>query len=252
MTDAPTYAPGQPIWVDLGTRDLEGAQAFYSGLFGWDVMSLGPEAGGYGFFMRNGQMVGGMGPLQNPEQPPAWSLYIATADADATADAVRAAGGQVIFGPMDVMDAGRMAIFVDAGGAVFGVWQPQQHTGMRVQHEPGSYCWSQLNTRSLDAAKGFYNSVFGWEAGGNGYTEWKLDDATIGGAMAMDGQFPAEVPPHWLTFFATANADATVARAQELGAQVLTPVTEIGGDMGRFAVLQDPQGAVFGLHEAAR
>src|SRR5947209_880597 len=127
MTDAPTYAPGTPMWVDLGTGDLEGARAFYGGLFGWDVMDLGPDAGGYGFFMREGNMVGGMGPLQDPQQPPAWSIYIATADADATAEAVRAAGGQVIVEPMDVMDAGRMAIFMDAGGAAFGVWQPQQH-----------------------------------------------------------------------------------------------------------------------------
>src|SRR5579864_5998951 len=220
MTEAPPYAPGTPMWVDLGTGDLAGAKAFYGGLFGWADMDLGPDAGGYSFFMREGEMVGGVGPLQDPNQPPAWSVYIATADADATATAVGAAGGQVIVGPMDVMEAGRMGIFVDSAGAVFGVWQPKQHTGMRVKDEPGSYIWSELSTRNLDAAKGFYDSVFGWQATGNGYTEWKLGDSTVGGAMAMGDQFPAEVPSHWRVYFATADADASVARAQELGAQV--------------------------------
>jgi predicted enzyme related to lactoylglutathione lyase len=121
---------------------------------------------------------------------------------------------------------------------------------MAAIHEPGTYAWSELSTRDIDGARRFYRSVFGWEAGGNGYTEWKLDDATVGGGMAMDERWPAEVPAHWLTYFTSGDVDATVARAQELGARVLVPVTEIGGGMGRFAVIQDPQGAAFGIHQA--
>jgi predicted enzyme related to lactoylglutathione lyase len=252
MIEAPTYAPGTTIWVDLGTSDSEGAKAFYGGLFGWEVMDLGPEAGGYAFFMRDGKMVGGIGPLQNPAQPPAWSTYFSTADADATAAAVRDAGGQVIFEPMDVMETGRMAIFADAGGAVFGVWQPKQHTGMGVTNQPGSYCWTELATRDIAGAKQFYRSVFGWDAGGNGYVEWKLGDKHVGGGMAMGENYPPHIPPHWLIYFASDTIEQTVARAQELGGKALMPVTEIGGGMGRFAVIQDPQGAVFGVHEDAR
>jgi len=77
------------------------------------------------------------------------------------------------------------------------------------------------------------------------YTEWKLGGKTVGGMMTMPEQVPAEVPSHWLAYFAIADCDATVATATSLGATVMAPPMDIPA--GRFSVLLDPAGAVFGI-----
>jgi hypothetical protein len=120
-----------------------------------------------------------------------------------------------------------------------------------VANEPGSYCWSELITTDLDASKAFYGAVFGWGAedqgppGGPSYTEWKLTGKSIGGMMAKTPDMPAEMPPAWGVYFAVADTDATVARAQELGASLFMGPTDI--EPGRFAVLADNVGAVFSV-----
>lgn len=119
-----SYEPGTPSWVDLGTPDQDAATAFYEGLFGWDVPEGPPEAGGYRMCMLRGTPVAGMGPQMNPDMPPWWTTYVSVADADATTAAVTANGGHVLMPPMDVLDVGRMAIFMDPAGAMFSVWQP--------------------------------------------------------------------------------------------------------------------------------
>jgi predicted enzyme related to lactoylglutathione lyase len=202
-------------------------------------------------FMLKDKMVAGLGPLFSPEQHPAWSTYVSTADAVATADAVRAAGGQVIMDPMDVLDAGSMAVFTDPTGAFFGVWQPKQHRGAQLVNEPGALIWNELDTRDLPAAKTFYKAVFGWDGessagdGGMPYTEWKLDGKSIAGAMEITEAWPATAPPIWLTYFAVADCDATVAQAEQRGGSVNVPPTDTS--VGRFAVLSDPHGAMFAV-----
>jgi predicted enzyme related to lactoylglutathione lyase len=147
MPEKTEYAPGTPSWVDIGT-DVEPAKAFYSSLFKWDCQDAGPpeETGGYGFFLRNGKMVAGYGPQQNPG-PPFWSTYVSVSDADATAKEAEAAGGTVVMAPMDVMDAGRMAVFQDPQGAFISAWQPSGHKGAQLVNEPGTLCWNELNSR---------------------------------------------------------------------------------------------------------
>ena len=81
-----------------------------------------------------------------------------------TAAAVKEAGGNVIAEPMDVMDLGRMAIFADPAGAVFGVWQPGSFPGAGLVNEPVSISWNELETRDPDGAKEFYGAVLGWTA----------------------------------------------------------------------------------------
>jgi hypothetical protein len=153
---------------------------------------------------------------------------------------------------MDVMDAGRMTVFADPVGAVIGLWQPNQHTGAQVANEPGTYCWSELITTDLEASKAFYGAVFGWGAEDQGppggpptYTEWQLGGKSIGGMMAKSADMPAEMPPSWGVYFAVADTDATVAKAQELGGSVFMGPTDI--EPGRFAVLADNIGAVFNV-----
>src|SRR4051794_17837864 len=111
MPERTSYEPGTPSWVDLTTSDLDAAKAFYGSLFGWGAEDVPGDAGGYAMFSSRGHLVAGVGPQQDPNQPVVWSTYVAVESADAAAQKATDAGGQVLFGPMDVMDAGRMAVF---------------------------------------------------------------------------------------------------------------------------------------------
>lgn len=251
MSERTSYVPGTPSWVDLGTPDVDAAAEFYTGLFGWEVPPTEDveQTGGYRRATKGGADVAGMMPLMQEGQPPAWSTYISVEDADATAAAVKEAGGAVYAEPMDVMDLGRMAIFADPSGAVFGIWQPGTFPGAGRVNEPGAVSWNELNTRDPDGAKAFYGAVFGWsfddhDMGEMGtYTEWKLGEDPIGGMMDMRGRVPDEVPAHWLVYFAVADTDAAVEKVKELGGGVAFGPIDIPA--GRFAVIHDPWGAMF-------
>jgi uncharacterized protein len=246
-----SYKPGVPSWVDLATSDVAAAADFYSSLFGWEVPAGSPEFGGYRMALQGGRTVAGIGPQMQPGVPVAWATYVATSDADATAKAVSDAGGQTFMPPMDVMDAGRMAVFGDSTGAAFGVWQAGNHTGAGIVNEPVSLSWNELATREPDKASAFYRDVFGWQAQSHpSYTEWSLDgENSIAGMMPMDENFPAEVPPHWRVYFSVVDTDATVAKATELGGAVHQPPMDI--PQGRIATLGDPQGAMFSVIQLA-
>jgi uncharacterized protein len=244
------YDHGVPSWIDVGTPDIDRAVAFYSDLFGWDVPPGPEEAGGYRIAMLRGRTVCGLGPAMNPG-PPVWTTYVNVDDADAVVALAKANGGTLFVEPMDVMDAGRMAIVADPVGAVIGIWQPGQHPGAGIVNEPGTLCWNELITTDLDASKQFYGAVFGWgahdqgPAGPGGYTEWKLGDRSVGGMMAKTPDMPAEIPPFWGVYFAVSDADAAIAQVAELGGSVMMGPMDI--EPGRFAVVADPTGAVFSV-----
>jgi predicted enzyme related to lactoylglutathione lyase len=256
MPEVSEYAAGTPAWVDLGTPDVDAAVAFYGGLFDWDVPESenAEQTGGYRIATLNGKPAAGMMPLMQEGQPTAWSTYVSVDDADAAAERAGNAGGQVVAPPMDVMELGRMSVFTDPTGAFIGVWQPKSFIGAEVRGEAGSIGWNELNTRDPDAAKAFYADVFGWEArpfeSAEGPPYWTVhvggDENGVGGIMDMRGQVPDEVPPHWLVYFAVDDADATAEKAKELGGGVAFGPQDIP-DVGRFAVLHDPAGAMFAI-----
>jgi len=243
---------GKPIWVDLGTSDLEAAKTFYSGLFGWKAeTNPDPQFGGYTLFTLNGETVAGGGPLMGPGQPTAWSTYIGVDDVDATSKAVEAAGGKVLVPVMDIPGQGRMAVFLDSAGAAISAWQPMGMTGATVFNTPGALCWNELSTGDAPAAKEFYGKVFGWQASDNPmgeqtYTEFQLGGRSIAGMMPMADSMKANgVPPHWMVYFAVADCDAATTKAKQLGAKIMMPGTNFPG--GRFAVMSDPTGAAFAI-----
>jgi predicted enzyme related to lactoylglutathione lyase len=241
------------MWVDVSSPDLDKSRAFYNGLFGWNAEVVPqPEAGGYTMFFLDGQMVGAAGPTFGPDQHPSWATYVRSVDADATAQAVKDAGGQVLMEPMDVMGQGRMAVFADPTGAHISIWQPQAHQGAQLVNDPGSFCWNELYTRDLPAAREFYRKAFGWgieEAGFNGgaYTLFQVDGRSIAGGMDMSF-LPDSVPPHWLVYFTVTNTADAVTKAGELGATILDGPKDT--PMGPMAVIQDPVGAAFAIIQA--
>lgn len=252
MSERTSYEPGTPCWVDLGTPDPDAAERFYGPLFGWefDPGENPDETGGYRSAMLRGQPAAGVMPLMQEGQPPAWSSYLSVEDVDATIEAVKANGGSVAVEPMDVLEIGRMAFFVDPTGAFCGVWQPRAFEGAGVVNEPGALSWNELETRDPAAAKSFYGAVFGWEhedheMGEMVYTEWKLGGATIAGMVDITGRVPDEVPAHWMVYFAVADADAAAEQIKASGGQVRFGPVDIPA--GRFAMAADPWGAGFAV-----
>ncbi|MCU1502037.1 MAG: Glyoxalase/bleomycin resistance protein/dioxygenase, partial [Ilumatobacteraceae bacterium] len=130
MSQRTEYSPGTPSWIDLSTPDPAAAAAFYSGLFGWSVDAHpSPEAGGYAMATLRGQSVAGVGPQMDPGAPATWNVYVTVADADATVSRAEIHNGKVVAGPMDVLDAGRMAVLQDTNGVSISIWQPNAHAG---------------------------------------------------------------------------------------------------------------------------
>jgi uncharacterized protein len=273
MPEPDRYIPGVPCWVDTSQPDPQAAVAFYSGLFGWEFEdAMAPESEGRYFIARlRGGAVAAVGSIPEGAPPMAlWNTYVWVESADQTASKVLDAGGKLLMDPFDVMDAGRMAVFADPEGAAFCVWQAKEHRGAQIVNEPGSLNFNGLNTRDVDGAKSFYGSVFGWQALAleGGFEMWTLPgygdhleqgDPDLRKRMAEVGA-PAgfedvvasispipddqpDVPAHWGVTFAIDDADATAAKATELGGKVV--VAPFDAPWVRMTVITDPQGATF-------
>lgn len=252
------YAPGTFSWVELATTEGDAAKKFYGGLFGWsfDDHPVGP---GMIYSMANldGQVVGALYTMGEGMKgmPPNWLSYITVDDADAVTKKATRNGGKVMKEPFDVMTFGRMAVLADPSGAVFAVWQPKDHIGAHVKQEPGSLCWNELFTTNVDAAGKFYVETFGWKTeavdmGPMGtYTLFNRGDAAKdkneGGMLPMPPNMKG-VPSNWVAYFAVSDCDASTKKVNELGGKTLAPPTDIP-KVGRFSLVQDPQGAVFAL-----
>jgi len=251
VTRDTAWVAGTPCWVDLGVADFGQAKAFYSGLFGWDIQPGPPETGGYAMCMKNGRATAGIGPKMGPpEAPTVWMTYLSTDDADATAAKIRAAGGQLMAEPFDVMDVGRMAIAIDPAGAVFGIWQPLAHIGVGIANEPGSLAWNENMSRDFDGNQAFYRDVFGYDyadmsSGGFKYATFEVDGATAGGIGELPAQTPADTPANWTAYFSVQDADQAIAKIAELGGSLVRPAWDT--PFGRMAVVSDNQGAVFAI-----
>jgi hypothetical protein len=244
------YPDGVFSWIDLMTTDVAGAKAFYGGLFGWDFDDRPIDGGGvYTMAQIDGKSVAGMGEM-NPDMkaqgmPSAWTSYINHSDIDAVAAKVTAAGGTLIMPPMDVMEEGRMAMFMDPAGAVVGVWQPKKHIGAQLVNMPNTLVWNELQTRDSEGAKAFFGAVLGWtyDTDPNGYILCQVDGRAQAGMMQMDESW-GDVPNNWSVYMMVADLAASVAKVQELGGNILVPPMA-AGEMGKFSVVQDPQGGAF-------
>ena len=252
MAQAMTRTINRPAWVDLSSSDAAASRDFYSKLFGWNVeVNPDPQYGGYGIAKLGGKDAAGIGGQMDPNAPTAWSLYIGSDDVEALARSVTEAGGTVVMAPFDVGDQGRMAVFQDSVGAFISAWEGTRMGGFQTD-APNSFGWAELSARGVDRAVAFYQQVFGWTTRtspmGEGlppYTEFLLDGAPVAGAWEMSDQIPAEVPSYWQIYFAVDDVDAAFRKAIELGATETVEPQDFPG--GRFAIVEDPQGASIGL-----
>lgn len=242
---------GAPCWVDAMLPDVEAGKRFYGELFGWTF-----RGDPYVVAHRDGRRVAGLVSKGDGRMPTVWSVYFAAPDIAALVAAVRDAGGQVITPPFPVGRAGARAVVTDPEGAVFCLWQGGLHLGFERQQQPGTFCWAEVYTRDKALVDPFYEEVFGYgttdlEDAGADFRAWSPAgtepgvDTAIGGRSVVSGDFPAEMPAHFLVYFNVDDCDATVETAVRLGGRIQVPPFEI--PYGRMAVIHDNQGATFAV-----
>lgn len=255
-----SYQHGTPSWIDLSTTDIDAAKAFYGAIFGWRFEDNPTDQGGVYVMARKGDHAAAGMMQQQPEQaamgiPPMWNTYVTVDDVGATVAAVEGAGGTVMMPPMQVMEAGSMAVIVDPSGAVVCLWQAGEHIGSEVVNEHGALCWNEVMTNDVPAAAAFYTQLFGWgtedmDMGEMGtYTVFMLGEDGVAGGTGLP---PVEgVPPHWGTVFATDDCDATCAAITANGGTVMAGPFDVP-EIGRTAACTDPTGAVFQIMQPAQ
>jgi uncharacterized protein len=279
------YPAGVPCWLDTAQPDPEAAVSFYSGLFGWEFEDRMPadSPGRYFVAQLQGRDVAAVGSQPEGLPPtPVWNTYVWVDSADVAAAKAKDAGGRVLAEPFDILDAGRMAMLADPEGAAFCVWQAKEHKGAQLVNEPGTWNFSELNTRDPDGAQSFYRALFGWELqsfdlGAGEFNFWRLSgygdhlaerdpdlrdrleaDSAPGGfedavaalvPIAGDSS-PEDIPAHWSITFAVDDADAVADTAAKLGGTVLAPPFD--APYVRMTVVSDPQGAVFAASKYMR
>ncbi|QHY98645.1 27 kDa antigen Cfp30B [Streptomyces sp. S4.7] len=274
MTEAAKrYRPGTPCWVSLMVHGLDTTQDFYGALFGWKFVWVpGPEPlSAYVRGVLDGQDVAGIGQLP-PERrlPLAWTTYLATDDADMTAEAIRCSGGTVGVGPLDTGVDGRVAIASDPAGAVFGIRQAKARTGGGTgsadvgaaagvgvgagSRAHGTPVWNELVTHDTAWVGTFYRSVFGYAVETTGrdgadVLTLRLDGRPVATLHGVGEGLGRVRGSHWMTYFEVADTDAAALRVVELGGHVIDRPRETAA--GRVATVTDPGGAVFSVVRSA-
>jgi uncharacterized protein len=252
MGERTEYTPGTFSWIDLATTDQEAAKKFYSELFGWETEDnpVGDDAV-YTMASIDGKNVAAISP--QPEQqreagaPPAWNSYVTVESADDALSKAKELGGTVHADAFDVLDVGRMGVIQDPQGAYLLVWEPKTHIGASLVNAPGALAWTELASPDLDAASEFYTELFGWtiEPIEGMEMPYRIIKTKSGGSNGGIRPAQENEPPYWLVYLGIEDIESALKRAGEGGAKELVGATDIG--MGKIAVLQDPQGAVFGL-----
>lgn len=253
MSHPDSYQQGFPSWLEHMSPDYPASKKFYSALFGWaySEQQVGPDAERdiYGLITSDGAEIGGMG-YQRPDQieageQPMWFVAFDVDNADATTKAIAENGGTVLLEPMDVFGQGRYAMALDPTNAVFTIWEAGTRKGADAFQEPNTLLWVELETPNPGKAAQFYERVFGIEANvgesqGESYTYLGRGESRYGGILQMDDK---SRPPRWHPYFCVMDLDATVEKAETLGAKQCKEIFTI--PFGRIASMVDPQGAPF-------
>lgn len=258
MPEFTSHVQGTPSWAELSTSDDKAALAFYSALFGWtdDPQEMGPNMV-YHMQKLNGLEAAAIYQQGEEEKgqgvPPHWNTYFTVDDVDQSAAKAGQLGATVIFGPMDVFEAGRMAMLQDRQGAMFALWEPKAHIGVRIKNETGALIWNELLTTDPEDATQFYSGLLGMGSskmpGPMDYTLLNVGGTDVAGVMAITAEM-GPVPPHWSVYFGVDDVDAAAKKAESLGGTMVVPPMDIP-EIGRFAGLRDPQGAMFSIYKPA-
>ncbi|MCA9563272.1 MAG: VOC family protein [Myxococcales bacterium] len=240
------------VWYDLNTKDLSAAREFYGKLLGWNVQPWTPEGApegtpAYNMLMIGEGAFGGMNELPGDVPFPShWHAHVTVPDVDAAYVKGQKMGATFPMEPMDVPTVGRMVPMIDPFGAVISLFTPvSEMTNFVPSTTPGMVGWNELMVEDVQAAKGFYGELLGWEFAdstmpGMEYTLIGTETVHKGGIM----QRPETVPANcWILYFTVEDIAASTAKAKELGAIIPTEMIDVPG-VGKLQPITAPDGSV--------
>jgi predicted enzyme related to lactoylglutathione lyase len=246
--------PGELVWADLVTTDVEAAVAFYSNVFGWQRRDRGDPD--YVELARGDELVGAVAAFEDDEVPPGgarWLVSISVKDVDETARQVVEFGGSVLEVPYDLPDRGRLAVVSDDQGAMLILLRAAGGDPLRSKAIPGAWAWAELWTRDIQKAVAFYEQAIGYRAvqDENGEGQPPVVLTTQGEPRATVVEIPWEyVEPNWLPYVLVADGRQTLQRILDSGGGVLFTSDDVAEDTGTFAaIVSDPTGGVFAIQE---
>ena len=246
---------GQFIWYELSTPDVDAAKKFYPRFTDWGTQ---PFDNDYTMWTTGGVPMAGIFRLTDEMRqqgvPPNWMPYVESSDVDETTRKATSLGGQLVAGPSDIPNVGRYAVVQDPQGARFGVYKSiNQSRAWDGTNIVGRFSWHELMTTDAAKAFDFYGALFGWEktgemdmGGGEMYTMYGKAGKMYGGIFNRPPEM-AGMHPFWLVYIHVKDVGEAVARATKAGGTVKRPRMDIPG--GTIAILGDPQGAGFALHD---
>jgi predicted enzyme related to lactoylglutathione lyase len=244
---------GKAVWHDLVTEDPAAAERFYEGMFGWTFQkAAGGGRHAYSVARSGDVWVAGIvsvEPLADNATLSRWLPYLSVEDVDRAVETTVTEGGKVAATARDV-PLGRVAAIVDPEGAVIGlarsnIGDPDDATTATA---PGRVIWNELLSNDVAAAAEFYGRVVGFDVrtiarSGGEYTLLGHNGKDRVGLLSNPAP---DWDPVWLTYFGVKDAVAAAARAEELGGQILVPVSADVRE-GTMAVVADPTGALLVL-----
>ena len=249
------YHPGQMVWHDLVTDDIDAAKAFYGGLFGWSFDDIQGDLNVYSVIERDGRPIGGIVSIDDENVAVAsarWLSLLSVEDVDAAIETLEAAGGSLEVGPRDNPTRGRMALVRDPQGALLVLIRsaggdPPNREESTVGN--GDWLWTELWAEDATTAADFYVSMVGYSAERplvGAHDEYRVLHRD-GRPRAGVNQIPwDDVQPNWLPYIRVADPSAVARRAEELGGIVLVaPDPAIRN--GSAGLIMDPTGAAFGI-----
>ncbi len=242
---------GRFVWFDANSSDPAATKAFYGELFGWRAEPFdGPSEIAYDVFKAGDAYIGGTSKLDPQSGAPShWLTHLEVENVDEAVALTERSGGKIVVPPYDMPTVGRSAIVMDPGGAYFGLFKPESEIP-DPSMAPNTFVWNELYTGDVDKALKYYEKLAGWT-----YESFDMGEQGVyhvGGGPEDKWvglmKFPPNAPeiPYWQPYVAVADTDASVEKAKTLGGQAIFGPMDIP-DVGRFAILQDPTGAMLAI-----
>ena len=245
--------PGEVVFADLVTTDVDAAARFYNAVFGWNIRRS--DDPGYLELLHRDTVIGAIAAFDENVDPGSarWLPSISVTDVDAAAEEVVAMGGQVLEPATDFPDRGRLAVISDAEGAVLMLLRASGGDPERPEPAVGTFGWAELWTRDVASAVRFYEGVFGYRAlkstreDAPGTVVLTIDDTPHAVIVAAPGD---DILPNWLPYVPVADARRTLEDIERHGGTVLVTSDAIDEDSGTFAAIAaDPTGGVFAIQD---
>ena len=255
ITQTPTNnkLTGKIVWHDLLTDDVNAVKDFYGNLFGWKFDNGGDPEAVYTTILLNGNPIGGIVYLEKKagdiNYASQWMEYISVDNVDEIFQKIKKQNCKVYREPFDVLNRGRIAIFADSRGALIAIVNSSSGDPGDGKAEYNNWFWDELWTDDIDNSVNFYKSLFGYTTeeyktrSDKEYVMLRTTERRRAGVLKIPFD---NVKPNWLPFVAVKDVKVVENKVEDLGGKILVASEKIIGSDA--AILADPSGAVFTIH----